>query len=161
VDVGDREQSIISFVRRDGDQHAVVLLNLTPVPREQYRIGAPARGAYRYALSSDDAAFGGSGFDRGDVVQTEDQPYHGFEQSVLLTLPPLSAIVLLPEPGTVEGAETVKSVEQLPAGAQVAVPNELLSDRLPKRLAGKSPKKTDGKKAKPRKRTKRDPENGG
>ncbi len=146
VDVGDREQSIISFVRRDGNQHAVVLLNLTPVPRERYRIGAPARGAYRYALSSDDVNFGGSNFEHEDVVVTEDQPYHGFEQSMLLTLPPLSAIVLLPEAGTVEGAETVQSVEQLPAGVQIAVPNELLSDRLPKRRAGKSTQTANEKK---------------
>lgn len=163
VDVGDREQSIISFVRRDGDQHAVVLLNLTPVPREQYRIGAPAHGAYRYALSSDDERFGGSNFDRGEVVSTEEQPYHGFEQSMLLTLPPLSAIVLIPEPGTTEGRETVTSTDQLPAGVPIPVPDELLSDRLPKRRAGKRAKPSGEKKsakkkaAKPPKRAKRDP----
>ena len=122
IDVADREQSVVSFVRRDGDDHAVVLLNLTPVPRAGYRIGAPARGAYRYALSSDDAVFGGSGTVATDVVLTDDFPYHGFAQSMLLTLPPLSAVVLLPEPGTAETAETVRAAAEVPSGIEVAVP---------------------------------------
>src|SRR4029077_11443370 len=41
VDVADRSNSVISYVRRDGDKHAVVVLNLTPVPRESYRVGVP------------------------------------------------------------------------------------------------------------------------
>ncbi len=136
IDVGDREQSILSFVRRDGAEHAVVVLNLTPVPRTEYRIGAPARGAYRYALSSDDERFGGSGYERADVVETEEHPYHGFEQSMLLTLPPLSAMILLPEPGTQEAAETVRAVEALPPGAEVAVPVEPVKPaRKPRRKA--------------------------
>jgi 1,4-alpha-glucan branching enzyme len=122
IDVADREQSVVSFVRRDGDDHAVVVLNLTPVPREAYRIGAPARGAYRYALSSDDAVFGGSGTVPTDVVLTDDVPYHGFAQSMLLTLPPLSAVVLLPEPGTAESAATLRAADEVPAGIEVAVP---------------------------------------
>ncbi len=110
IDVADREQSIVSFVRRDVNTHAVVVLNLTPVPRGAYRLGAPAEGAYRYALSSDDERYGGSGFIRPDTVATVAEPYHGFAQSMLLDLPPLSAIMLLPEPGTVERAAGAASV---------------------------------------------------
>ena len=40
-----RQNSVLSFVRKDGDEHAVVLLNFTPVPRHGYRVGVPARGA--------------------------------------------------------------------------------------------------------------------
>ena len=39
----------------------VVVLNLTPVPREQYRIGVPEAATYVELLSSDDPRFGGNG----------------------------------------------------------------------------------------------------
>ncbi len=139
IDVADREQSVVSFVRRDGASHAVVVLNLTPVPRTAYRIGAPAAGKYRYQLSSDDERFGGSGFERPEVIATETEPYHGFAQSMLLDLPPLCAIVLLPEPGTVELAAETASV---PLG--VPVP-ELLQPV--KKLRAAKPKSGAGKKA--------------
>ncbi|HMS03338.1 MAG TPA: 1,4-alpha-glucan branching enzyme, partial [Gemmatimonadaceae bacterium] len=122
IDCTDREQSVVSYVRRDGEDHAVVVLNLTPVPRPAYRIGAPAAGRYRVALSSDAAAFGGSDFATGDVIATEDVPYHGFAQSLSLALPPLAALVLLPEPGTTETVETIAATDEVPAGAEVAVP---------------------------------------
>src|SRR5687768_1092413 len=69
IDVADRDNSVISYVRRAGDDHVLVVLNLTPVPREHYRIGAPEAGTYIEALSTDDPRFGGSGFgDRKSVV---------------------------------------------------------------------------------------------
>jgi 1,4-alpha-glucan branching enzyme len=122
IDVADREQSIVSYVRRDGTDHAVVVLNLTPVPREGYRIGAPAHGTYRVALSSDADVFGGSGFTTAETVATEREPWHGFTQSFVLSLPPLSALVLLPEPGTTEDDTTLRAADEVPDGVEVAVP---------------------------------------
>ncbi len=95
IDVQDKAQSVLSYVRRDGDTHAVVVLNLTPVAHAAYRIGAPASGSYTLALSSDDAQFGGKGTAVSKRVRTRKAPYHGFEQSMELTLPPLSALVYL------------------------------------------------------------------
>ena len=98
VDVADKEQSVLAYARFDGAQHAVVVLNLTPMPREHYRIGTPSAGVYRYALNSDEDRFGGSGFVVPTEMPTDPQPYHGFPQSLELTLPPLSIVVLLPDP---------------------------------------------------------------
>jgi 1,4-alpha-glucan branching enzyme len=97
IDVADRDASIVSYVRRDGSDHVVVVLNLTPIPREEYTIGAPAAGSYVQLLSSDDAAYGGSGYHTRARVETEPAPMHGYPQSMRLTLPPLGAIVLAPE----------------------------------------------------------------
>ncbi|MEP6780045.1 MAG: alpha amylase C-terminal domain-containing protein, partial [Gemmatimonadaceae bacterium] len=107
IDVGDKEQSVLSYSRWDGVDHMVVVLNLTPIPREGYRLGAPASGSYRMALNSDDERFGGSGFSSYEVAHTEAVPNHGFPNSMILTLPPLSVIVLRPEPGT-EPGEVIK-----------------------------------------------------
>lgn len=96
IDVADRDNSVISYVRRDGADHVVVVLNLTPIPREEYTIGAPAAGTYVQLLSSDDAAYGGSGYHTRERVTTERAPMHGYQQSMRLTLPPLGALVLAP-----------------------------------------------------------------
>lgn len=97
IDVGDREQSVLSFARFDGDAHAVVILNLTPVPREGYRVGVPAAGPYRVMLNSDDPAFGGSGYPLQRLERSGDIPYHGYAQSLTVTLPPLALLILMPD----------------------------------------------------------------
>jgi 1,4-alpha-glucan branching enzyme len=97
IDVADREQSVFSYARFDGLEHAVVVLNLTPVPRADYRLGAPARTGYRVALNSDAPEFGGSGYAATVSACSDAVPYHGFEQSFTVSLPPLSMLVLVPE----------------------------------------------------------------
>jgi 1,4-alpha-glucan branching enzyme len=137
IDVGDKEQSVLSYARWDGNDHAVIVLNLTPVPREAYRVGAPAVGAYRYALSSDEARFGGSGMTVPDVVATEAVPYHGFTYSMSITLPPLSAIVLRPEPGTTVGDAPVTPawsvVDSLAAPAMLTTGSVKSARKRPKK----------------------------
>jgi 1,4-alpha-glucan branching enzyme len=83
-------------MRRAGSDHVVVVLNLTPVPHESYRVGVPEGGEYLCALSSDDPRWGGSGFGARERVGADDIPWHGRRHSVELTLPPLSALVLVP-----------------------------------------------------------------
>ena len=105
----DHLASVLAYERRlveadvepsGGDaEHLVVVLNLTPVPREKYRLGAPRAGAYEVLLSSDDARWGGSGcagFE--EPIETEDVSCDGYRQSIELTLPPLAALVLKPGP---------------------------------------------------------------
>ncbi|MBV9881243.1 MAG: 1,4-alpha-glucan branching protein GlgB [Gemmatirosa sp.] len=113
IDVGDRQNSVVSYVRWDGSDHVVVVLNLTPVPRASYRVGVPAGGDYALALSSDDRAFGGSGYGAFDRVAAEAVPFHGHEYSVELTLPPLGALVLVPT----EANANAEAAEAPPAPA--------------------------------------------
>ena len=97
IDVADRENSVISYLRLDGDAHVVVVLNLTPVPRQGYRVGAPWAGRYCELFSSDDRRYGGSAFATVAEADTEPAPFHGFAQSMVLNLPPLGALVLAPQ----------------------------------------------------------------
>jgi 1,4-alpha-glucan branching enzyme len=103
IDCSDKENSVLAYVRRSYQGHVVVVLNLTPVPRHNYRIGAPAPGRYLEQLSSDDRRYGGSGYRTPAVVETEDVPMHGRSQSMVLTLPPVGGLVLVPEPKAKEG----------------------------------------------------------
>ena len=111
IDVADREQSVFSYARFDGRDHVVIVLNLTPVPRPGYRLGAPARARYGLALNSDAPEFGGSGCSVDTLCETEAVPYHGFEQSLVIALPPLSILILRPEP--VSAAESSANPETI------------------------------------------------
>jgi 1,4-alpha-glucan branching enzyme len=73
-------------------EHVVVVFNFTPVPRENYRVGAPTPGTYVQLLSTDDSEWGG-GYPTVTRLETEPAPFHGYAQSMTLTLPPLGAVV--------------------------------------------------------------------
>ena len=96
IDVNDRANSVLSFIRRSNDGHAVIVLNLTPTPHAAYRIGVPEGGEYTCLLSTDAREWGGSGYGEFTVVQANDIPYHGRRYSIEVALPPLSAVVLAP-----------------------------------------------------------------
>lgn len=96
IDVADEQHSVLSFVRRDGDDHVVVVMNLTPVPHPDYRIGVPGSGAYVQRFSSDEPRFGGSEVETPRRVDTEQLPFHGYQRSLRLRLPPLGVLVLAP-----------------------------------------------------------------
>ena len=97
LDTEDREQSILSYVRRSSRDYLVVLLNLTPVPRRRYRFGALERRPYVSVLNSDDVAYGGSGFCTATRFEAEPVPWHRRPQSFTIDLPPLAAVILAPE----------------------------------------------------------------
>ena len=86
---------MLSFVRRGGGSHVVVVLNFTPVPRHGYRVGVPFQGRYRVILNTDSGLYGGSNLGNTEVA-TEAVPYMGHDHSIELTLPPLAGMVLEP-----------------------------------------------------------------
>ncbi len=91
----DRDQSVISFRRIDknGDE-IICVFNFVPVARDKYRIGAPQHGIYSVLFNTDDEKFGGSGtYNESDYI-TALVPMHGYDQSLELKLPPLSALFL-------------------------------------------------------------------
>jgi 1,4-alpha-glucan branching enzyme len=95
IDCHDADQSILTFQRRDREGRSVVVaLNFTPVPRDGYRIGAPAAGFWREIFNSDSAYYGGGNMGNGAGLMTEDLPWMGYPQSLVLTLPPLACVIL-------------------------------------------------------------------
>ena len=96
IDCNDNENSVISFIRRAKDKNdfLIILCNFTPEIRRSYRIGVPSKGIYVEVFSSDDKGYGGSGLRNAGDMETQEVPWHGREQSITLTLPPLSTIYL-------------------------------------------------------------------
>jgi len=103
LDCADAQHSVLSYLRKSDDEHLVVVLNFTPVPRQGYRIGVPEAGAYVEIFNSDAAQYGGSNMSNGtDKLQTEAVPWANREQSLSIDLPPLGALILAPVSNTAQ-----------------------------------------------------------
>jgi len=98
IDCHDSDQSIMSYLRRAEDEICVVILNFTPVPRYDYRIGVPYAGAYSEGLNSDSDYYSGSNLGNGGQLIAEEIPWMGRPYSIRLTVPPLAGLVLRPVP---------------------------------------------------------------
>jgi 1,4-alpha-glucan branching enzyme len=96
IDLSDYTQSVISYVRKEGDDLLVFILNFTPLPREGYENGFPARGNWIEVLNSDDERFGGGGVTNGTVMSRK-KPRHGQPYSAAVRLPPLGIAIFRPE----------------------------------------------------------------
>ncbi len=91
----DKDNSVIAFRRIDEKgKEIIVVCNFTNVDRCDYRIGIPKKGAYKIVFNSDDVEFGGEGKGNKGKLKTESINMHGFEQSISLDLPPMSAIYI-------------------------------------------------------------------
>jgi 1,4-alpha-glucan branching enzyme len=95
IDCHDSDQSIVSYLRRGLDNSFVIIvLNFTPVLRNNYRIGVPQAGSYQEIFNSDAACYGGSNQGNGLGLHTENVAWMQHNQSLVITLPPLAGIVL-------------------------------------------------------------------
>ena len=96
IDTMDRENSTIVYARKGTrtKEQVVIVLNMTPIPRTDYRIGVPVAGTWVELFNSDDRAFFGSGLLNSQPIVSEPQEWHGRQASVVLTVPPLGAVVL-------------------------------------------------------------------
>ena len=93
IDCNDNENSIVALVRRADERSDFIVCvhNFTPEVRRGYRIGVPTKGTYVEVFNSDLEEYGGSGvMNAGDIV-SEDYAFHGRDQSIVITVPPLAA----------------------------------------------------------------------
>ncbi|MBA3455633.1 MAG: alpha amylase C-terminal domain-containing protein, partial [Deltaproteobacteria bacterium] len=96
IDADDAERSVLLYERiaRDPDDRTIIVLNFTPVPRYNYRVGVPAPGSYDEVLNTVSVEFGGSGVGNLGSVETSPARAHRRDHSIALTLPPLGALFL-------------------------------------------------------------------
>jgi 1,4-alpha-glucan branching enzyme len=99
VQRGDWEQSVLSFLREGGEgvPPLLVVCNFTPVPRHNYRTGAPRGGYWRELLNSDAPVYGGGGAGNHGGAEAIPTPYEQYSHSLSITLPPLAALFFKPE----------------------------------------------------------------
>jgi 1,4-alpha-glucan branching enzyme len=97
IDANDADQNVLAFLRTSasGTDHVACAANLSPVVRPGYRMGVPRGGRWSEILTTDAPVFGGSDVVNG-APEAAPVPWHGFDWSVELTLPPLGVLWLAP-----------------------------------------------------------------
>jgi 1,4-alpha-glucan branching enzyme len=96
IDANDADNNVISFYRSSEteDKDLVCVANLSPVPRYGFRLGLPRETTYREVLNTDAEPYAGTNVGNMGEVVAEQVPWHGLDQSALLTLPPLGVLWL-------------------------------------------------------------------
>jgi 1,4-alpha-glucan branching enzyme len=101
IEAQDRDNSVLSFIRRGESTGEIVLIvcNFTPVVRAGYRVGVPRGGHWKEIVNTDAAEYGGSGVGNMGGAEARAEPFHGREYSLDLVLPPLGALWLVSPAG--------------------------------------------------------------
>ena len=137
----DSRQSVVAFLRKDANgKQILVVCNFNPVLREGYALGAPNSGTYKEILNSDDEAFGGAGTVHNKAVRSKKKPLHGFEQSITITLPPMSVLYFeVPAKRTRKTAEEKDAEKAAPKKASKTAKAEKAEEKAPAKR-GRKPK---------------------
>ncbi len=90
----DNSNNCAAFLRKNrAGEMLLVVCNFSPVHLPGYRLGAPLPGDYRCIFNADDALYGGGGRGNHGLITTEEEPCHGFDQSLTIDLPPMSGVI--------------------------------------------------------------------
>ena len=95
VNADDADRSIYSYIRKskDGKKALLVVLNFTPVAREDYRVGVPVPGSYKLIMNSDDPKYGGNGAKVPKSCRTKAGEYDNLPYSIKYPLPAYGAAI--------------------------------------------------------------------
>ncbi len=98
IDIEDRNNSIISFVRtsRAKEHHVVCLLNYTPQTFDFYTLGLPTKQNYAVHFCSDYTEYGGTTLKEDRVYSAREEAHARAPYQTTISVPPLSGVVLKP-----------------------------------------------------------------
>ena len=94
IDHGDHQNSVMSYIRKGNDEknNVIVILNLTPIPRECYRIGLPKAGTLKEIFNSDAKNYNGTGGFNNKSLKSDEKEWNNRKNSIELNLPPLGML---------------------------------------------------------------------
>jgi 1,4-alpha-glucan branching enzyme len=95
IDGGNADDSILVYARKgcNADDDLVVVLNMTPVIRYDFRVGVTQAGEWKEIFNSDAENFWGSGVINYNALNSDPINWHGRDNSINITIPPLGASV--------------------------------------------------------------------
>jgi len=94
IDCHDTDQSVLSYLRKSKNESIIVVLNFTPVIRDNYRIGVPEEGEYEVIFNSDSSFYSGSNAGSHSNIHAQATPWMNRSASISLSLPPLAGLIL-------------------------------------------------------------------
>ena len=96
IDYNDSENSVLVYIRKGNDElnDLVIACNMTPVPRENYKMGVPRKGKLKEMFNSNLKKYFGSGEYKNKVQSTKPESWQFRDNSIDVNIPPLGAVVL-------------------------------------------------------------------
>lgn len=95
LNADDLNQSVYSYIRKSNKlkDTLVIVVNVTPVYRENYRVGVPAKGRWSEIFNSDAREFFGSGKMNDQAIAAENISWNNQKQSISIAVPPLGVCI--------------------------------------------------------------------
>lgn len=94
IDHSDHQNSVMTYVRKGNKEkdNLLVILNFTPIPRNDYRIGLPKKGTLIEVFNSDAKKYNGTGDFETSNLTSDAKEWNGKENSIAINLPPLAML---------------------------------------------------------------------
>lgn len=94
IDYNDSENSVLVYIRKGKlvKDNIIVVCNMTPIPREDYRIGLPKQGTLKEIFNSDLKSYNGTGEYQNKTLKSEKKDWQYRKHSVAITIPPLGMV---------------------------------------------------------------------
>ena len=95
MNADDCERSIYSYVRKasSGKNNILVILNMTPIERKDYKVGVWKKKKYTLLLNSDEECFGGKGGKIPPTLTAKDEEVEGKPYALTFDLPAYGAVM--------------------------------------------------------------------
>lgn len=94
IDADNASQSIYSYYREDEESVVIVILNMTPVSYENYRIGVPYKGSYTEIINTEKDIYDGCNMCNFEPLVSEKHEAHRFDNSILVRIAPFAGVYL-------------------------------------------------------------------
>lgn len=122
INADDNNSSVLSYIRKDKKGNStIVMVNFTPVARNDYTIGVEKYGNYKLVLNSDETQYGGWGNEIRTQYKAKVQEANGMPYAIDVDLPGLSVLYIeleeelpLPKPKKPAAKKPAKSAKKAP-----------------------------------------------
>ncbi len=99
INYNDADNSIFTYIRHSNykNDYLVVISNMTPIVRENYRLGVPYDTEFEELLNTDSFEYMGSGVKNDGIIKAEAIRWDDKDYSINITIPPLATLILKPK----------------------------------------------------------------
>jgi 1,4-alpha-glucan branching enzyme len=94
IDYNDHENSVLLYIRKGNDEKddLIIACNMTPVPKENYKLGVPRKGKLNEVFNSDLKKYFGSESYTNKIKTTKAKAWHFRDHSIEVNIPPLGMV---------------------------------------------------------------------
>ncbi|WP_245187050.1 1,4-alpha-glucan branching protein GlgB [Enterococcus larvae] len=99
IDADNSQETVLSLIRKGKKKKdfLIIVLNMTPVERQDFQIGVPYEGVYEEILNTEMKEFGGTWKNGNPPAVAEPETFKQFGYRIKTIVPALGAVILKPK----------------------------------------------------------------